>query len=312
MKFVVTGALGHIGSYLIRRLPDFFPGCQIVMIDNLATQRYASLFNLPKTASYRFVEGDVTSLDIKSLLQNADALIHLAAITEAAASFERGAELERVNLTATQKVAQACAKTNVPMLMASSTSVYGSQDDQIDEESGPEAINPQSPYAETKLMEEAFVRETMIDDGLSAMIFRFGTIYGVSPGMRFHTAVNKFCWQAAMGKPLTVWTTALDQRRPYLDIEDCVRAIVFTIENKLFAGEVHNVVSVNVTVRDVIAEIRRHVPDLEVNLIEHKIMNELSYEVLNTRMTRAGFQPQRNLSEGIDDTFALLGGANQY
>jgi nucleoside-diphosphate-sugar epimerase len=53
MKVVITGALGHIGSHLIRRLPDFFTDCEVVMIDNLATQRYPSLFNLTDAARYR-------------------------------------------------------------------------------------------------------------------------------------------------------------------------------------------------------------------------------------------------------------------
>ena len=47
MKIVVTGALGHIGSRLIRELPTIFPDANIVLIDNLSTQRYCSLFNLP-------------------------------------------------------------------------------------------------------------------------------------------------------------------------------------------------------------------------------------------------------------------------
>ena len=54
--------------------------------------------------------------------------------------------------------------------------------------------------------------------GLKGVSCRFGTIFGASPGMRFHTAVNKFCWQAVMGQPITVWSTAYDQKRPYLEV----------------------------------------------------------------------------------------------
>ncbi|MCP4185049.1 MAG: SDR family NAD-dependent epimerase/dehydratase, partial [Hyphomicrobiales bacterium] len=50
MKIVVTGALGHIGSRLARQIPATFPGAEIVLIDNMATQRYCSLFNLPDEA----------------------------------------------------------------------------------------------------------------------------------------------------------------------------------------------------------------------------------------------------------------------
>ena len=55
MKIVVTGALGHIGSYVIRDLARQFPNSEIVMIDNLITQRYSSLFNLPSNGNYKFI-----------------------------------------------------------------------------------------------------------------------------------------------------------------------------------------------------------------------------------------------------------------
>jgi len=310
MKIVVTGALGHIGSHLIRRLPDFFPGCEVVMIDNLATQRYPSLFNLPGTGRYRFIEGDVTEIDLVPIFEGASAVVQLAAITDATASFERADEVERVNYTATEKVADACIATNVPMIMASSTSVYGTQEEQVDENCSPEELKPQSPYAETKLKEEALTRKKVGEDGLRAVIFRYGTIFGTSLGMRFHTAVNKFCWQAVMGTPLTVWETAYDQKRPYLDLDDCVRAIAFSVSNNLFDGRVYNVVTANATVREVVEHIRSHISDIEVNFVEHRIMNQLSYEVLNTRMTDAGFRIERDFNQGISDTIELLRRAN--
>jgi len=194
--------------------------------------------------------------------------------------------------------------------MASSTSVYGTQEEQVDENCSPEELKPQSPYAETKLKEEALTRKKVGEDGLRAVIFRYGTIFGTSLGMRFHTAVNKFCWQAVMGTPLTVWETAYDQKRPYLDLDDCVRAIAFSVSNNLFDGRVYNVVTANATVREVVEHIRSHISDIEVNFVEHRIMNQLSYEVLNTRMTDAGFRIERDFNQGISDTIELLRRAN--
>jgi nucleoside-diphosphate-sugar epimerase len=216
--------------------------------------------------------------------------------------------IEQVNFVATKRVAEACLQVGVPMIHASSTSVYGTQNDVVDESCGEEDLNPQSPYAETKLREEALISELCMSDGLHALTFRFGTIFGTSPGMRFHTAVNKFCWQAVMGEPLTIWSTAYDQKRPYLDLADAVRAIVFMVENKLFDGSIYNVVTTNATVREVVEHIRRHIPNLHVDFVDSQIMNQLSYEVLNTRMVNAGFQTQGDIGSGISNTIKLLSG----
>jgi UDP-glucose 4-epimerase len=153
--------------------------------------------------------------------------------------------------------------------------------------------------------------QAMTSQGLRALIFRFGTIFGASPGMRFHTAVNKFCWQAVMKTPLTVWTTAYEQKRPYLEIDDCVRAIGFVLEKSLFDGNVYNVVSANATVRDIVELIRQHLPDTEVSFVDHRIMNTLSYDVLNTRLGALGFQPQGRLDIGISRTIELLKESNR-
>ena len=69
MKIIVTGATGHIGSYLIRDLGLQFKKSEIVMIDNMMTQRFSSLFKLPKVGNYSFIEGDVRLMDLNSLFQ---------------------------------------------------------------------------------------------------------------------------------------------------------------------------------------------------------------------------------------------------
>ena len=309
MKIVVTGAFGHIGSGLIRALPNFFPQCEIIMIDNLMTQRFPSLFELPNHGHYRFVEGDVCQMNLKEAFANADVVIHLAAITDAAASFDKPDEVEQVNFTATENVADTCMLCGVPMIMASSTSVYGTQETYVDENCGEESLRPQSPYAETKLKEEALISEK-VSRGLLAIKFRYGTIYGTSPGMRFHTAVNKFCYQAVMAKPLTVWSTAYEQKRPYLHLEDCINAIAFVIKQKLFDGMVYNVVSTNATVREVIEHIRDNIPNVKVDFVDHKIMNQLSYEVLNSRLEEAGFETTGSMKQGIADTIQLIRNSN--
>ncbi len=276
------------------------------MVDNMMTQRYCSLFNLPKEGNYRFIEADIAQMELQSLLEGVEVVIHLAAITDAAGSFDRAEQVERNNFNATKRVAEACAKHGVRLITLSSTSVYGTQADLVDEDCTEDELNPQSPYATTKLKEERLVQQLVKDQGLRAGIYRFGTIFGTSPGMRFHTAVNKFCWQAAMGQPITVWSTAYDQKRPYLDLGDACRAITHIIRKELFDGRVYNVLTLNATVREVVEIIRTFVPMLEVQFVENKIMNQLSYKVSDARFRETGYVPSGSLSESLAQELKLI------
>ena len=310
MKIIVTGAIGHIGSYIIRDLGVFFPGSNIVMIDNMMTQRFPSLFNLPSHANYRFIEGDVNQMNLRSVFVDADVVIHLAAITDAAGSIDKAEELEANNFQSTLKVAEACIETDASLIAISSTSVYGTQNDKVDENCLESELQPQSPYATTKLKEEELISNLSKEKGLKSIHCRFGTIFGASPGMRFHTAVNKFCWQAVMNQPITVWSTAYDQKRPYLDLLDASRAIAFIIKNNIFDGRIYNVLTSNCTVREVVDIIKEFVPNLEIEFVDSRIMNQLSYEVICDRFKSKGFVFSGNMRRGIEETIDLLKQSN--
>ena len=185
--------------------------------------------------------------------------------------------------------------------------MYGSQSELVDEDYSD--LQPQSPYAECKIKEEKYING-LFKKGLKSVICRFGTIYGVSLGMRFHTAVNKFCWQAIMDQPLTVWETALNQKRPYLDLEDCCNAIAWIIKNQFYNGEIYNIVSNNLTVQNVIDEIKKHKANLKINFVKHKIMNQLSYEVSSNKFRKTSFSFKGQVSIGITETMHLLINSN--
>jgi len=311
MKIVVTGALGHIGSKVIRDIPNFVSSVEIWMIDNLLTQRYSSLFDLPKTNKYKFVESNIIDCDLSEAFRDADVVLHLAAITNAAGSFHNKEEVNNNNYLATQRVAEECIKTNVPMIFISSTSVYGTQKKIVDENCSLDELNPQSPYAETKLQEESLLHAFGEKNNLNYIICRFGTIFGVSVGMRFHTAINKFCWQAVMGKPITVWRTAINQMRPYLDLSDAVSAIATIVNNKIYDREVYNVLTTNATVKEIIDIISIDINKTEIEYVDSEIMNQLSYTVSNQKFKNTGFKYSGSLEDRIHETIELLRSSNE-
>jgi nucleoside-diphosphate-sugar epimerase len=306
MKFVVTGALGHIGSRLVRELPAVFGGAEVVMIDNMITQRYCSLFNLPTNGKYNFIEADVLATDLKPFIKGADAVFQLAALSDAAGSFKNKDAVENNNFNATVKVSQACSEANCPMIHLSSTSVYGTQKEVVDENCSEEELKPQSPYAHTKLKEERYLQQMAAEGKLRFVTCRFGTICGISPGMRFHTAINKFCWQAVMGQPITVWRTALHQKRPYLTLDDAMKAFAFIVKNNMFDGKIYNVLTQNLTVYDIIQLIERHIKKVEIKYVDTEIMNQLSYEVLCERFCQKGFKFGGSIAKSIEETIKLL------
>lgn len=310
MNLLITGALGHIGSRFIHSLnPGDFD--KVVLIDNMAAQRYASLFNLPEGVPFTFIEDDICTADLETYFSGIDIVLHLAAITDAAGSFEIQDQVEKVNYEGTERVAKACEVTGSRLIFLSTTSVYGVQEGEVDEDCSIEQLQPQSPYANTKLKSEQLLQEMGQNEILRYVICRFGTIFGTSTGMRFHTAVNKFCWQAVMGQPITVWRTALDQKRPYLDLGDAVAALKLIINKDLFDGELYNVVTANSTVGNIVGTISENIPDAAIEYVDSPIMNQLSYNVKADRFSNLGFEFKGCLERGIRDTISLLKGARE-
>jgi len=207
LNILITGGLGHIGSKLITSLP----AANLFVVDNLSTQRYSSLFNLSASKKIRFFEKDVRDLDLNWLqaVGPIDVIIHLAATTDAAGNANNRDALFENNLKSTMHIGQLAKALGIKLIFPSSTSVYGSQAELVDESC--KELLPQSPYAESKLAEEEALLE-LAKSGLQVAILRFGTIHGSSAGMRFHTAVNKFLYQAKLGVPITIWRTALHQK----------------------------------------------------------------------------------------------------
>ena len=164
-------------------------------------------------------------------------------------------------------------------------------------------LKPQSPYAEVKLIEEKILRKT--NKNFNYVSLRFGTIVGPSTGMRFHTAVNKFCMQAYLNQPLEVWKTALHQYRPYLSIRDTFKTFKFFFKKKNVDRGIYNIVSENATVKDIIKKIEKH-KKTKIKLVNEKIMNQLSYKISSEKVKKIGLNLNSKIQEDITNTFRVL------
>ena len=304
MKILITGACGHIGSHLIENLYKIKKVKKAILVDNLKSNRYNSLFNINKKNKVEFYLKDLN--DYKSLDQfkNIGIVFHFASMTNAEKSFGKEKEMYSNNLNCLHTVVNFCEKTGAKLVHLSSTSVYGKQTDLVDETCEKKYLKPQSPYAKIKMLEENILKKKT--KSIKFNTFRFGTIAGVSKGIRFHTAVNSFCLNAAIEEKIKVYKTALNQYRPYLTLNDALKLFKFCIENDFFENDIFNVVSNNFTVNQILRKIKKFKKNIRISYVNSPIMNQLSYHVDKAKLSKHGLTLNSNLDTEIKDTLNLF------
>ena len=304
MNLLITGGCGHIGSYIIDNIKKIKKIKKTIIIDNLKTTQINSLFNSKKKNNLKFYIRDLTKEDSLKDFKKIDYVIHLASMTNAAGSFNKKKEMYRNNLTCMKNIINFCIKKKSKLIHISSTSVYGKQTNLVDETCEKKYLKPQSPYADIKLMEEKMLIQAK--NKLKYITYRFGTISGTSKGMRFHTAVNKFCLNAALNEPITVYKTALNQFRPYLALTDAFLLFKFTIENNFFKNDIYNALSENYTVNQILQKIKRYKKKISIKFVSSPIMNQLSYHVDKKKINKEGFFFRNKIETDIKNTLNLL------
>ena len=300
MVVLVTGGSGYIGSLLIRVLPfeRGFEGEVVRILDNMAGDKYFSLFDLPEGARYEFLLGDLTKPeDLRRALVDVDLVFDLAGITSVPLSYKMSEETKRVNVEGARNLLEVAVSSGVrKVVYASSAAVYGDVNGLVDES---HPCRPASPYAESKLLAEQLYLEAHRERGLGVAVLRFGTVYGYAPGMRFDTVVNRFAFLAAVGSPLTVWRGAESALRPYLYVGDAVSALILAARREEANGGVFNVVTENAALSDVIAAAKEVVPDCVVQYVEPPYQQQVSYGLVDSRIRSLGYEPRGSLWLGV-------------
>ena len=224
MKAVVTGAAGFIGSHLAGSL--LADGFEVVGVDAFLDYyprktKEKNLAPLRDHRAFRFVEGQVQSLDLRPILEGAAHVYHLAAQAGVRASWGRDFALYTDhNVLATQRLLEAALEAGRPRIVyASSSSVYGDTKALPLREDSP--CQPVSPYGVTKLAAEHLGHLYERNHGLPVTSLRYFTVYG--PRQRPDMAFHRFLKAARDGEPISVFGDG-EQTRDFTFVADIVQA----------------------------------------------------------------------------------------
>lgn len=271
----MTGGAGYLGSVLCRKLLD--RGFKVRVLDNLLYGE-EPLQPLISNENFELIVGDIRDMrTLTKAINGADAVVHLAAIVgDQAGDLGPKATVE-INCLATKNIAELCQLYNVrKLLFASTCTVYGSQPGKVLDENSEPA--PFSLYGQTKLRSE---RDILGTDDLEPVIFRLGTLFGLSPRMRFDLAINLFTAKAIREGKVTVFGG--NQFRPFIHVDDVATAFMLAIE-KDYTG-IYNLGNENVQILDVPKRIRRIIPDLQVE-IKSEIQDRRDYQISSSKIRK--------------------------
>lgn len=239
MKILVTGGLGNLGIALIKSLLNQ-KNLNLTVLDTISNNKIAAK-NFLDANNVGFYEATTSgSIDKTIKALNVDLIIHLAAKLD---HIEKGiifSEYSTKNNEMTKIIVDYCSQENIKLIYPSSTSVYHRLEGKVDETSNVQ--NNIYNYSTSKIFDEQYMLKKA-NNNLKYTILRLGSVHGYSMSMKFNTAVNKFCWNYSRNIPLPIWSGSLHTVRPYLSLNDFIRAVLFIISNNMFNGQVYNVVT---------------------------------------------------------------------
>ncbi|MFN8414028.1 MAG: NAD(P)-dependent oxidoreductase [Anaerolineales bacterium] len=312
---LITGGAGYIGSILTSEL--LRANYRVTILDSLlfGGEGIVPFLNHP---NFHFIKADVTENRairdaVKQGWQKPDAIIHLAAIVGFPACQAVGKQVSwKYNVEATKTVFGQAADLGVERFVFASTySNYGLSEDgkPVTEES---PLNPQSLYAETKIASEEFLLAQK-DATCAPLLFRFATLYGISPRTRFDLIVNQFVLEAFTKRELIIYQRGYS--RSFVHIRDVVRGVIMGLEaeKEKVRGQVFNLGTENgnYSKNDIVNFILKRMPE---TIVEYKDLTfggdmrdiTVSFEKIKRVL---GFDTTLTVDDGVREVlFALKSG----
>jgi nucleoside-diphosphate-sugar epimerase len=309
VKALVTGVAGFIGSNIARRL--LADGHDVIGVDALTDyydpQIKRSNLRRADDPRFRFVEGDLNTLDLASLLADTEVVFHEAGQPGVRSSWGRDfGRYASDNICATQRLLEEARQSGSlrRFVYASSSSVYGNAERYPTEET--DRPQPVSPYGVTKLAAEHLCSLYAHNYGLPTVSLRYFTVYG--PGQRPDMAFTRFCRWVHAGSPIQLYGTG-EQIRDFTYVDDVVEAnlrVGAADTAQVPAGAVYNVAGGSSVSMNEVLELLGTISGKEVR-VERSA--PVLGDVLRTGGTTdairraTGWDPKVGLREGLEEQY---------
>jgi len=301
MKILLIGGLGNLGSAIINKF-RLNEDLEIYVLDD-PSRINANMVEWFSRNNVKFLDSNSNIISDETINGlKLDVAIHLAFRNVPDTDPLDAGTNHDPNFALAKKVSNACVSSKIPLIYASSTSVYHGLTGLVTEETPIHRIS--SSYARSKMDVEQLLKSSQ---QLKFTILRLGSVHGLSAGMKFETVVNKFCLQYSEMKPLTVWSGALNVIRPYLSILDFIRAIEFIIYNLRFNNQVFNLVTKSWSTQEMISILEKQGGFPPV--IEYETKPSFSQEsilVSTSKFEETGFKFTGSLEVDIEETLKFL------
>ncbi len=318
-KLLITGGAGFIGSHVVRRFVNTYPGYQIVNLDKLTyAGNLANLKDIEDKSNYRFVKGDIVDASFINALfeqEQFDAVIHLAAESHVDRSISNPLEFVMTNVVGTVNLLNAArhswkgAYDSKRFYHVSTDEVYGALGNEgMFTEQTP--YDPHSPYSASKASSDHFVRAYQDTYGLNTVISNCSNNYGSFhfPEKLIPLAINNI----KNGKPVPVYGKG-ENVRDWLWVEDHARAID-VIFHKAAAGQTYNIGGHNewknidlirllCSIMD--RKLGREAGESEklITFVTDRAGHDLRYAIDSTRLQQElGWVPSLQFEEGLEKT----------
>ena len=242
-KVIVTGGAGFIGSNLVKKLLDLNVE-KLLIIDDLSTGNESNISSIVSDERVQFLNSKIEDIEsINELFKDYDFCYHLAAGVGVQYIMDNLSESLLTNILATHKVLEACQVNGLPVLLTSTSEVYGVAEDDVWTEETKSLIGPTSKlrwsYAASKMIDE-FIALSLFEEGkVSPIIVRLFNIIGPNQLSKYGMVVPRFIESALEDKDILIHGDG-SQSRSFTWVDDVVNYLIKLAEVKAY-GEVFNI-----------------------------------------------------------------------